>query len=581
MDLKTCSGCASSQPEDKEHELAIHTIKNTVFSIPYYQRGYRWTANEVLALLEDLLAFARNGSSGDSYCLQPLVLQVENGKCWVVDGQQRLTTMAIILRGVGVETNWDIEYSAEGGKRLSDLLKCPGKLINDHFREKAKEIVEKWLKPDRKDNLCSLLRGESQKRVVFLRHELHEDSTETENNIGHDAFQRLNAGKTPLTSSELIRALYMESKNDLDEGEKMDIAKEWDLIESAMADESFWSIWANKQFRDVPTRMDFLFSIVAKVKPEDARDEPLFVYRTFENLVVNENTRVASPDKLKEQWKQTLRCWWWMQSCYSDTETFHLLGWLATFSERNTYALYHNIWETKAKCRMARFTEHLRGLVYAKCLEDVDLKKLHYKNGVQEQLKAVFVLLNCLESEKRHIRFRFDLYKQCSSWDIEHISSQTAKTDKNMKAEDKKKWIELVYAELTDKEKDQFDQVNGFENKWNWVWQQFENSNDKIKAKDKDSIGNLALLDSHTNRSYKNAILPVKRTKILYEAPSDGRYILPCTQSAFSKAYSSHAAQMRYWSESDAEGYLNALNNLAKEFENKGRIQPDPKEAEA
>ena len=155
---------------NNKHELAVNDIPHTLFSIPHYQRGYRWTDKEVEALLNDLLAFAKSGTREASYCLQPLVLQeIADGQLRVVDGQQRLTTLAIILQSLGVETHWDIKYTAEGGRQLKDLLKNPGESINDHFRNKAGEKVRDWLIKDssRADNLRRVLKGKAGKCAVF------------------------------------------------------------------------------------------------------------------------------------------------------------------------------------------------------------------------------------------------------------------------------------------------------------------------------------------------------------------------------------------------------------------------------
>lgn len=132
-------------------ELSVQDIGTGItFSIPNYQRGYRWTKREVRALLDDLLAFGKDGDADEPYCLQPLVLQKKDGKIWVVDGQQRLTTMAIVLRVLGMSGGWNIEYTSERdeegrAKRLSDLLEHPGASINDHFRKEAKKTAEEWL----------------------------------------------------------------------------------------------------------------------------------------------------------------------------------------------------------------------------------------------------------------------------------------------------------------------------------------------------------------------------------------------------------------------------------------------------
>lgn len=530
-----------------EHELAVNDIPAVTFSIPHYQRGYRWTEKEVTALLDDLLAFAHSDTSEEVYCLQPLVLQKTDEKEYkVVDGQQRLTTMYIILHSLDITSGWDIEYTVEGGQKLSSLLCTPGNSINDDFRGKAHDAVDTWLKQDlsRKKTLCNLL-GTGKKRVIFLLHEAADED-------GHAVFQRMNAGKTPLTSSELIRALYMEAGNGLRDSEKTDIAKEWDLIESAMADEQFWAIWNNRDFRDVPTRMDFLFSIIADVDSKKARHDGLLIYRKMEEKT-KKNGLVAT-------WEETLRCWWWMQSCFSDEKAYHILGWLSLFSSRGTRDLW-GLWKTNG-CRMETFRTEMQKLV-ADNMGGKDFDVFRYDSTKANELRGLFVLLNALDAQHRHIRFRFEEYRR-GSWDIEHIASQTDNplTDK----EDQEEWLKLAKAEMTEKEVHLFEELEmemNFTEKWNYVIRLFEKTDDTLPDKDKDIIGNLALLDSKTNRSYKNAIFPAKRRTILSESQN---YIPPATEAAFAKLYSSSAAQMRYWSASDAECYQKAMEKLFNDF---------------
>ena len=533
------------------NELAIHEISQEakIFHIPNYQRGYRWTKDEVQALLDDLYAFC--SEVDNVYCLQPLVLEKrKDGKTVVVDGQQRLTTLAIILRALGVKLGWDIEYTTEGNRRLSDLPDKREGSINDFFRNGALEAVEGWLKdsPERCNDLKQLLTGSLKgKRVVFLRHEiaLSED--------GHDVFQRLNAGKTPLTSSELIRALFMEADNGLTDGEKADIAKEWDLIESAMADKQFWAIWNNRDFRGVPTRMDFLFSIVVNVDSKNARQDGLRIYRAVEDRVLKEKNK---GDALKKAWEMTLRCWWWMQSCYFDEEAYHLLGWLARFTGRSTRGLWTH-WE-KSDSRMNVFKQELRRLV-AEEFVDYEFDSFRYDEAKPAELKGLFVLLNSLEAIRRHIRFRFDLYKE-GDWDIEHIASQTDNPLAEKK--DKEEWLNLATKEMSE---DEVRQLNGcvtFEEKWLKVWKMFPNEGNV----DKHGIGNLVLLDSGTNRAYRNAIFPAKRRDVLINSIGNGIYVPPATEAAFAKSYSPAAAQMRYWSKEDADAYRKGMKEMFKGF---------------
>ena len=525
------------------HELSVCSIPATIFTIPHYQRGYRWTDEEIKALLSDLLAFAQNSAPKDPYCLQPLVLQkVTDGEVNVVDGQQRLTTLAIILHELGIKHSWDIKYTAEGGMLLSQLLEAPGNSINDCFREQARDVVRDWLQRDgsRKEALCKLMNGNGGNRVIFLLYEIAASED------GHAVFQRLNAGNTPLTSSELIRALYMEAGNGLGDGEKTDIAKEWDLIEAEMGSDEFWAIWRNQDFRDVPTRMDFLFSIVADVNSSKARHDGLLVYRKMETI--------AKVMGLLAIWEETLRCWWWMQSCFADDEAYHLLGWLAQFTDRGTRGFW-DIWQ-KAGCRMDAFKKELR-MIVAESIGDRDFNSFRYDSASTDDLRRFFVLLNTLEAQRRHIRFRLDLYGQCR-WDIEHIASQTDNPLTSKEEQDE--WLALARTEMTKSDLELLDEKKSFAEKWSFVFNLFEKEDDKIA--DKDVIENLALLDASTNRAYKNAIFPAKRRTIL----NNGQYIPPLTEAVFAKRYSTNAAQMRYWGKDDAANYRETMKQMFDQF---------------
>ncbi|WP_332453949.1 DUF262 domain-containing protein, partial [Chryseobacterium aquaticum] len=81
-----------------EQTRALISLFGKEFLIPHYQRGYRWEDQEVEELLDDLWNFEKTSNKGEFYCLQPIVLQ-ENGKDTfaVLDGQQRLTTLYLIL----------------------------------------------------------------------------------------------------------------------------------------------------------------------------------------------------------------------------------------------------------------------------------------------------------------------------------------------------------------------------------------------------------------------------------------------------------------------------------------------------
>lgn len=62
------------------------------FYIPSYQRGYRWSETEVVRLLDDIY---QNGKK--NYCLQPVVVRKKGDHYELIDGQQRLTTLYLVI----------------------------------------------------------------------------------------------------------------------------------------------------------------------------------------------------------------------------------------------------------------------------------------------------------------------------------------------------------------------------------------------------------------------------------------------------------------------------------------------------
>ena len=93
--------------------LAINSLLDKQFFIPHYQRGYRWTFNQVEQLLDDIDSFSPReipGKHGEKtfYCLQPVVVKVLSDDLktkynlegeWyeLIDGQQRITTIYLII----------------------------------------------------------------------------------------------------------------------------------------------------------------------------------------------------------------------------------------------------------------------------------------------------------------------------------------------------------------------------------------------------------------------------------------------------------------------------------------------------
>ncbi len=79
--------------------------KKADFLIPDYQRPYAWGSDECQTLWDDLFAFSfpgdnyENFDENDEYFLGPIVMfKNEAGRQEIIDGQQRLTTIMLLLR---------------------------------------------------------------------------------------------------------------------------------------------------------------------------------------------------------------------------------------------------------------------------------------------------------------------------------------------------------------------------------------------------------------------------------------------------------------------------------------------------
>ncbi|MGH9552000.1 MAG: DUF262 domain-containing protein, partial [Terriglobales bacterium] len=85
-----------------DNELQLRSVSELLrnsFFIPAYQRGYRWTVRQVTELLEDVFSFMKEErrAKGEFYCLQPIVVAQGEQHWELIDGQQRLTTIFLVL----------------------------------------------------------------------------------------------------------------------------------------------------------------------------------------------------------------------------------------------------------------------------------------------------------------------------------------------------------------------------------------------------------------------------------------------------------------------------------------------------
>lgn len=231
------------------------------FWIPAYQRGYRWSPLQVTQLLDDIWDFIQESDEGSRdlfYCLQPLVIMPhEDGRLEVVDGQQRLTTIYVLLTylkdilGVLGKQRFAITFETRGEANEPflveiDLDRAEENVDFFHICEAYQAIVE-WFSnrdPSHKLKLLQHLLNDDEagRNVKVIWYELGPD----DNPVA--AFTRLNVGKIPLTNDELIRALFLRRgrSDSIDAAAlQLRIAHEWDQLEKALQSDTFWYFLSN------------------------------------------------------------------------------------------------------------------------------------------------------------------------------------------------------------------------------------------------------------------------------------------------------------------------------------------------
>ena len=161
----------AEKAENKIELKSVSELLGMKFFIPSYQRGYRWTEQQIGNLLNDIYAFNK-GVDGDFYCLQPLVVkeqskvnlldeiksadsieEVENllkGSWTVIDGQQRLTTIYLILKALGEEKCPSLEYERDSYiKKCDEFNGVDDSNIEIYHLTKAKDFIDKWIQEKR------------------------------------------------------------------------------------------------------------------------------------------------------------------------------------------------------------------------------------------------------------------------------------------------------------------------------------------------------------------------------------------------------------------------------------------------
>ncbi len=565
--------------ENTSYKLDLKSISEILdyhFFIPSYQRGFRWEDQQVLDLLNDIYDFAQSRDSNKGfYCLQPLVVMPEKMddriRYRVVDGQQRLTTIYIILKYLenllkekeeyNIQSFYTIEYETRQDSKefLETMLNKGVNFSNpDYFyMSKAYETIKNWFiekikeRKITKRKFIDVLLGLDEKDIKFIWYEL----PETEDEI--QVFTRLNIGKIPLSNSELIKAVLLYK---LDENEKFEIVSEWDYIEKNLQNSRFFAFLTKEPNKYVNTKIDFIFELLAKqynkqynlgLKEKDKR----FSFYVFDRLL---------REKLKSQgelWKETKEYFRIFEELFNHNTYYHYVGFLMNATKKDMNDIV-KIYKANSKPDFEKELEKTMSIDIEK-----EFKTLEYGSDDKTIEYLLFLFNVLITKDSGYARYPFDLHNE-DKWTLEHIHAQNSE---NIPKSKRKEILEIqmqsnyISQEIKEKIKDILSshkdvEKEDFENIQKSIYQQFTDEEDEIHT-----IDNLALISKEINSSLGNAIFPAKRAKIKI-LDEEGKFIPLGTKNVFMKYYSDEVGEFFTWNRGDREAYRKVLEKRLQPF---------------
>lgn len=391
------------------------------FFVPSYQRGYRWGDAEVIRLLDDI--YATEGKR--NYCLQPVVVRKNGDRFELIDGQQRLTTLYLIYRymneasfGFIDEPRFSLSYGTR--EKTEEFLKSldisrKEENIDFWFIASAYESIRNWFeKRDRKSTLTNVNKYFDEiVKVIWYEVGENEDAI--------SLFTRLNIGKIPLTSAELVKAMFLSKGlgTDMDKEKQEEISLQWDNMEKELHNDSLWYFLTNKTNVRYQTRIDLVLDLISG-KPNDNREK----YYTFFRF-----DEMRQSKSLDDIWRKIQKTFLLLKDWFENHELYHKIGYLIA-SGTMTLGKIFTLSQGKTK---DEFRNSLDDYIRQSISIQVNYSELTYEKHLDQKKISTLLLLFNVESVRRNGEntqwFPFDKFKFGKggkvTWSLEHTDSIT------------------------------------------------------------------------------------------------------------------------------------------------------------
>lgn len=390
----------------------------------------------------------------------------ENG--WVViDGQQRLTTLFIILTCIEKmlykEKAQLYQMNYQNKPQMHDWLEELGDVNNDvqinsddidaYHITNAYLTVKAWLE---EANDLKAIGAEIREKIrTYTRFIWYEVKGDIKPEI---IFTNINMGKIKLTNAELIKALLLKQDNykgendDVIKVSQIKISTAWDNMEAKLQRDDLWRfLTGSGKFSKSETHMELIFRIMAKdIVKDRIRNNPEFYVENEEELnkdtytfiifsreleyLENEKTDKPLPysELLESFWGKIERYYNMFIDWYENREWYHLIGVLLAKEENQTESYFEELCDLYRTHTKSEFVCKLKERIINEIdFEDKDktdfsfthevveeyLKSLSYsdKKIDKDKIRNILLLFNVISMQNNtdsDPRFPFDSYQK-------------------------------------------------------------------------------------------------------------------------------------------------------------------------
>lgn len=579
---------------------------NKQFNIPDYQRGYKWDADDIRKLLDDLQKFEDSSPNEEAfYCLQNITL-IQDGKMLnVVDGQQRLTTLYILLSYYKNVKNEEFPFKSEilkysirsnTAERLKSLYENKEiwsslnpsnvKHRDEFYILTVAQAIQGWF--ENKQLNFDIIWKKTQLIVNKLDNKIEEEKEEK-------VFANINGGKVPLDGADLVRAVLITKSAKEKSPEKQKINEFRVRMGMEIDEMNRW--WDTKDVQDY--YQQFLPSELEREVSFNQKEYPIsLLYKIFYEINQNsdnENKKISfdffeygvdfdseKGNDYYEMYKEILSLHLTLKDWFNHQEIYHLLGYLFfNFKQKvSLKEIWHKKW--KASTTKSDFINKLKELVSSNLEDLVQTQKgtsekreellAKIENisedwyNSQDTLKLLLLMDVVYFIDKKTDRLPVPYFKAHDE-DKEHIMCQHPREEEEQISScDARSFLEHFFND----EQDEKIEVTSF------IEELQRKEGEKLSAEEQkkfddllhryslNSIGNIVLLNKQVNRSYKNAPHNEKITRIVSEFFGNKHYIRPFTAAVFLEKDSTEIKKEFRWGIKEIEA--NAKKNISEQI---------------